>query len=79
MYFQIIKKKLRIVGTEASWKAFEKAGILPRIPQKEKDALYIYDILKMDSLKWGNVYMSFRQIRDSTLLKDYNYRINGVC
>ena len=78
LFFQIIKRKLKIVGTEASWRSFEKAGILPRIPQKEKDALFIYEMLKTDSQKWGNVYMSLRQIQNGTLLKDYNYRINGV-
>ena len=76
--FQILSKKLNVLGIEASVEMFIKAGYMQRIPQREKDALYIYAVLKTNSKTFGHVYMPFRYLKIAGDFEKMNYHIYGV-
>ncbi|KAH9519461.1 hypothetical protein Btru_002725 [Bulinus truncatus] len=71
----VIAKKLKIYGTEARLQAYIQSGYLPKIPQTEKDAMYIYEVLKEDARRNGNMYMELNQMKKSSILKRLNYSI----
>ena len=78
LLFQILSKKLNVLGIEASVDMFIKAGYMQRIPQREKDALYIYAVLKTNSKTFGHVYMPFRYLKIAGDFEKMNYHIYGV-
>ncbi|XP_005097102.2 uncharacterized protein LOC101855638 [Aplysia californica] len=74
---EIISQKLHILGTEASLSSYDKAGYLSRIPQMEKDALFIYEVLKTDGRKYGHFFSSLRQLKMSAHFHTLKYVISG--
>lgn len=50
-------------GVEASYKAFQAAGLMDAMPVVQKDALYIYEVLKTDATRQGHTFISFPDLR----------------
>ncbi|XP_055887519.1 DNA helicase B-like [Biomphalaria glabrata] len=73
----IIARKLKIYGTEARLQAYIQGGYFSRIPEKEKDAMYIYEVLKEDARRNGNMYLEFNKLRNSFILRKLGYTISG--
>ncbi|GFR96491.1 DNA helicase B [Elysia marginata] len=74
----IVIRKIKLFGVEASLKAYQDAGYLPLTPVTQKDALFIYEVMKVDAKKHGHVYMPFRLLRDCQIFSKLGYRINGL-
>ncbi|CAL1540996.1 unnamed protein product [Lymnaea stagnalis] len=74
----ILASKLKIYGTEAKRQFYEQAGYLERTPQTEKDAIYIYDVLKEDSKRNGNMCIGLKIIRRSNLFGRLHYNISST-
>ena len=52
---------------EANYKAFQTAGLMDTMPTVQKDALYIYEVLKTDASRNGHTYISFPDLRQHRL------------
>ncbi|XP_059171431.1 DNA helicase B-like [Physella acuta] len=77
VFKDIIGKKLHIYGTEAKLKTYKEMGYMSKTPQTPKDAVYIYDVLKTDSSRNGNMYMGLKKLKLSNLLKKLDYSITS--
>ena len=76
---QIVKKKLRLYGLEASLKAYLDSGLLSCTPLTPRDALYVYEVMKTDAKRDGHIYIPFRVLRGHHCFRKLDYQIHGVC
>ncbi|KAK7108691.1 hypothetical protein V1264_016376 [Littorina saxatilis] len=60
---RIMARRFKVYGIEANYKAYQAAGLMDQIPQVEKDALYIYEVLKTDASRDGHTFISFPDLR----------------
>ncbi|XP_076444526.1 DNA helicase B-like [Babylonia areolata] len=58
----IMVSQFKVFGVEANCKAFEACGLMKEIPRVQRDALYIYEVLKMDAVCEGHTYISFKEL-----------------
>ncbi|GFO01670.1 helicase (DNA) b [Plakobranchus ocellatus] len=75
---EIIIRNLHLDGIEASLQTYRDAGFLLITPQREKDAIYIYDVLKTDAKREGHMYMPFKILRGYYHFRKLDYQINGL-
>ena len=76
-----MNNKLKLLGVEASLLSFQTAGYLAvgQLPNKQRDALYIYDVLKKDAKMDGHVYVPFKKLEKHWLFKNQgNIIINNI-
>ncbi|XP_062619654.1 DNA helicase B-like isoform X2 [Saccostrea cucullata] len=61
---QVLSKDHHIIGCEAQWNYYEKAGLAQHIQQPYRDALLIYDFLKVQT-KDGHTGLKSKDIQES--------------
>ena len=64
LYSQVMKSEFAIYSLEASLKDFKDTGIIKNIPEVEKDALYIYHVLKEDARAFGHTYVPMDELKN---------------
>ncbi|KAL8570885.1 hypothetical protein ACOMHN_023558 [Nucella lapillus] len=72
----ILASRFNVYGIEANFRAFELCGLMEAIPTVQKDALYIYEILKTDAARNGHTYVSFADLREHRHWKDFTYKVD---
>ena len=60
-----------VVSKEASLKRYQSCDIMEGITQPYKDAMYIYDVLKILSNKYGHTFVYKVTLPNSRLFGDY--------
>lgn len=59
-----MSSRFKLFGIEAKLKDFHAAGLLEKLSQREKDALYIYAVLKHDAACNGHTYISIKSLME---------------
>ncbi|RUS75772.1 hypothetical protein EGW08_016458 [Elysia chlorotica] len=75
---EIVKRKLRLYGLEASLKEYKNAGFMSITPLTQRDALHIYEVMKTDAKRDGHVYIPFRILRGHIYFRRLDYQIDGL-
>ncbi|XP_061176764.1 DNA helicase B-like [Saccostrea echinata] len=70
---QILSKDHHIIGCEAQWNYYEKAGLAQHLQQPYRDGLLIYDYLKVQT-KEGHTGLKSRKIQEEMQTYMLNYK-----
>ncbi|XP_041351751.1 DNA helicase B-like [Gigantopelta aegis] len=62
---QILSREYNLTGMEANISMFETSGIINDVPPVERDALYLYNALKLDARQRGHTYFPLQKLKYS--------------
>lgn len=74
---QILTLRYHLFGMEASLKAFQSSKLLNNIPCTQKDALYIYEVLKQDAACRGHTYITLSDLRQHRQWNTLNFSVTN--